>query len=90
MSIALREPKLDGAQVLTEGLRTWKGTHLMMDKSMQQLRGRVGHFRTTIPIWAELAAPVDELMTHGDGNNEWVAVTNAEIWGGVPAFHVSH
>ena len=49
-------------------------------KSIQKLRGCMGHFATTNHILEILSAPVDELLTYGDENNEWVSCPHAEIW----------
>ena len=82
MTITLPEAEIVAAQILTEGILQWKGTHIMLIKSAQQLRGRMEHFGTTNPAWRALAAPVDDLLTFGDGNNDWVSCHRAETWNG--------
>ena len=65
MAIVLPEAKIVAAQILTEGILQWTGTHVMMIESAQQLRGRMGHFGTTNPAWEVLAAPVGDLFPFG-------------------------
>ena len=80
LSISLTQPKLRGAQVAMEEILLWKAAKIMVAKTTQQLRGRMAHFRTANAIWAILAAPVDQLMAHGDGNNDWITCPNVETW----------
>ena len=80
MSIALPVPNRVGPHVLMGGFLQWKGPRVMLARSTQQLRGRLGHFRATNPVLDGMSAPVDELMTHGGANNERVDRPNAEIW----------
>ena len=80
MGITLPEAKIVSAQVLMEKILAWKGSQVMLIKSMQQLRGCMEHFSTTNPIWRVLAAPVDHLLTFGDENNQWVSCPQAETW----------
>ena len=80
MPIALPESKIVSAQVLIVGIRVWKGSHVTPIKCAQQLRGCMEHVCTTYPVWKILATPVDELLTYGDENNEWVSCPVSEIW----------
>ena len=80
MPIKLPEAKIVSAQVLIEGISVWKGSHVMLIKSAQQLRGCMEHFCTTNPVWKILATPVGELLTYGDENNEWVSCPVSEVW----------
>ena len=80
MSIALPEPKLSGSHVLMGCMLLWKGTHMMLVNAAQKLRGRVKRFRTNNHVWAVLPDPVDELMTHGDANNEWISRPKPQYW----------
>ena len=50
MSITLPEARLAGSHVLIGSLHKWNVTHVLLIKSLQLLRGRMGHFRTTNPI----------------------------------------
>ena len=54
----------------------------MLIKSAHQLRGCMEYFGTANPVWEILAAPVDELVTFGDENNEWAARPQVETWHG--------
>ena len=80
MSITLPEAKIASAHVLMESILAWEDSHIMPIKSAQQLRGCMEHFCTANPIWKILSAPVDELLTFGDENNEWVSCPVIEIW----------
>lgn len=65
MTTTLPEAKIIDAPILIEGILQWKGAHILLIKSAQQLRGCVEHFGATSPVWRALAAPVDDPLTFG-------------------------
>ena len=79
MSIAFPDPKVEGAQVLMRGITRWESTKISPAKAMRQLRGCAGEIRTTNEAWETMDAPVDQLISHGDENNEGVTWPNVEI-----------
>ena len=72
---------MDAAQILIERIIRWKGTYITLIKSAHQLRGCMEHSRNTNPAWMVMAAPVGDLLTYGDENNECAACRNADTWG---------
>ena len=81
MTVTLPEAKRAGARVLFGDILNHRYFTRLGVKVLQQIRGRMGHFKSTSAVWGLLTSPVDKLLTYADEIGERISCPKRELWG---------